>query len=106
MTEEQIEQKAEEYAENFKSLNIDLFNDVKQAYIDCCHECQKEHEWHYVKDRDLPKLNTPVLCCDFNSDLFVAFYGMYAGKQQFRTESGEVDVYAWQKLPYLPKEIE
>ena len=55
MPEEQIEQKAEEYAENFKSLNIDLFNDVKQAFTDGYHECQKEHEWHKVSEVGLPK---------------------------------------------------
>ena len=58
MTEEQIEQKAEEYAiENYEQC---MYDDVKgwendskarkQAFIDGYHECQKEHEWHDIND--------------------------------------------------------
>ena len=32
-----------------------------QGFSDGYHECQKEHEWHYVKDGDLPKVNELVL---------------------------------------------
>ena len=60
MTEEQIKQKAEEKAYNETENWNYKFSDeieykVKQIWLDGYHECQKEHEWHYVKDGDLPK---------------------------------------------------
>ena len=52
MTEEQ---KAEEYKETvhrWRDSKGELVQeeDVAQAFIDGYHECQKEHEWHYMED--------------------------------------------------------
>ena len=62
----------------------------------------KANEWHYVKDGDLPKMNTELLFYCYGSvkqGLFVGFFKSYYGDH--RTE----DVIAWKEI-VLPKESE
>ena len=106
MTEEQ---KAEEYAENFKSLNIDLFNDVKQAFKDGYHECEKDHEWHYVDKEELPDDQRKVEVFTKDKDIFIAVIDSeseewYTGRYFGQVISME-QVIAWREH-YPPKEVE
>ena len=62
----------------------------------------KANEWHYVKDGDLPKMNTELLFYCYGSvkqGSFVGFFKSYYGDH--RTE----DVIAWKEI-VLPKESE
>ena len=63
MTEDQafIEWKAEQYKHQSTEEELEFVEHLhnfprhfKKTFLDGYHECQKEHEWHYVKD-ELPK---------------------------------------------------
>ncbi len=61
----------------------------------------KAKEWHYVKNGDLPNMNTEVLFYCYGrvkQGLFVGFFKSYYGDH--RAE----DVIAWKELPVPPKE--
>ena len=137
MTEEQIKQKAEEYAYNeMENWNYKFSDEieykVKQIWLDGYHECQKEREWHYVKDGDLPKENQKcyfIYSNTYGEDNKVIFSksvinvltGIYAFFIDEETgeettdpcfyddindeEIGLKEVYAWKEI-VLPKEIE
>lgn len=99
MTEEQIKQKAENYAEvPFASKSDkDL---MSMAFIDGYHECQKEHEWHYVKNKGTPIHEGHYLVCLRNKDrdildCWISFdkaIGWYSLQVRL------VDIYAWQEI--------
>lgn len=70
MKEEEIKKLAEDYIDSCtkKSGFVILAEGIKSDFIDLfvagfmkCLEINKENEWHYVKDGDLPPLNTNVL---------------------------------------------
>ena len=84
MTEEKIEQKAEEYADNEKHFDGQAQLYIIDGYLAGYHECQKEHEWHDLeKDpNDLPKDITSlylvrVYSWDFGLSHLYKKYGMY-----------------------------
>ena len=99
------EQKAEEYFENLKYHNIIQYDlgakkEVKQAFIDGYHECQKEHEWHDLeKDpTDLPKEGVDVLVKLENGNHEVS--GVSSDKRWFCTDyyTGEDKVIKWKEI--------
>ena len=100
MTEEQIKQKAEIQTKYWKEQNNCI-----QAYIAGYHECQKEHEWHYVKNGDLPKDENKVWLCfgtdDYSDGQFIRGRFWCDSCGWFDVE----EVIAWQTL-VPPKEIE
>lgn len=104
MTEEQ---KAEEWADKNISLGAAMYNPgmerkCKQAFIDGYHECQKEHEWHYVKDGDLPEDHKCVLLSNIYGHTETGYYnnGEWFGRNVVFD-----DVFAWQELPRPSKEM-
>jgi len=135
MTEEQIKQKAEEkYCKGCKWRmeqclwawrNTNGLNEPNEkncsckevpAFIDGYHECQKEHEWHYVKDGDLPKEESRprthgyyLTALKHKSYKWFVFEVAYFTGVVF-TRGGNIldNVYAWKEivLPKLPKESE
>jgi len=83
--------------------------DVEQAFIDGYHECQKEHEWHDVKN-GLP-INTGLYLIFYYNSFFNDNVRCIAGyspdKKEFlniNIEDGD-EVIAWMELPVPPKEI-
>ena len=138
MTEEQkLCLKAQGFKEDVKTHNIDVINAVEnkldaykvgryEGFIDGYHECQKEHEWHYVKD-GLPKESGKYLVCvggvngvfvlDFETEYndfgywclqFGENLGVSDTVFETITERNEDKVIAWKEivLPELPKESE
>lgn len=135
MTEEQLKKRAEEYAKKIEKELLEDYEPIeygttpylatiptphnKQAFIDGYHECQKEHEWHYVKDGVYPTDDKKVLCIlgDFENDnLEVGYYSQVEGdSKRWRFEDYDLPddseedwgVSAWKEivLPELPKEI-
>lgn len=111
-----IEQKAEEYAKahmvQYPKRVIISENgfctseyEVEQAFIDGYHECQKEHEWHYVKNKLPPSGETVLLY--FGTDIMgkvVMCTGCVDCKGNwYKNIDGEP--IKWQEIT-LPKEIE
>ena len=85
MKEEEIRKLAEDYIDSCtkKSGFVILAESLKGDFIDLfvagfmkCLEINKTSKWHYVKDRDYPKDNKPVLCIlgDIDSDSFEVGY--------------------------------
>ena len=109
MTEEQIKQKAEKRFEKSNCRTFDEYHNAvnkgcyKQGFIDGYEECQKEYEWHYVKNGDLPKSSDKVVCEDVLEYPFIAWYK----NGEWRDESGVLttDVFKWKEIT-PPKEIE
>ena len=118
MTEEQLKKRAEGYA---KKIEKELLEDYetkedgttpyfatiptphnRQAFIDGYHECQKEHEWHYVKD-ELPELYKDVLVVFPRGDCDVkrlTNHNEWVGRDSWCSLT---DVIAWKEI-VLPKE--
>ena len=117
-----VKQKAEEYFENLKYHNIIQYDlgakkEVKQAFIDGYRECQKEHEcqkeqeWHYVKNGDLPKKDGfyVIALHTFDGDATDRCAWLdnawWCGDGEVRHYVNE-RVYAWKDKPVPPKDIE
>ena len=140
-----VEQKAEEYADktrikdkntyisfpdesivevsDYEGNRIDIRERIEKAFIDGYHECQKEHEWHYVKD-ELPKESGKYLVCvggvngifvlDFETEYNdFGYWCLQVGENlgvtdtvfETVTERNEDKVIAWKEI-ILPTEIE
>lgn len=81
-----------------------IFKKIKRAYIDGYHECQKEHEWHYVKD-GLPEFYKDVLVVFPRGDCDVkrlTNHNEWVGRGSWCSLT---DVIAWKEI-VLPKESE
>ena len=121
MTEEHafIEWKAEQYKHQSTEEELEFVEHLhnfpryfKKTFLDGYHECQKEHEWHYVKD-ELP---------DYNGQFYVALKGQtetfilnydydeYDESKMVWLDDDDTnfdnEVYAWHEKLKAPKEIE
>ena len=117
MTEGLLIKRAEEYGHEWGTPTDDSYACCRQGFIDGYHECQKEHEWHYVKDGDLPPLDTKVLCWEKCGSTFPVVAKRHIFKEWGKTEwewecywgSGyelpQNSVYAWKEI-VPPKESE
>ena len=101
-----FEKEAEEYTER-KYFQYGMNSkDYKQCFQDGAEfGYNKANEWHYVKDGDLPNMNTEVLFYCYGrvkQGLFVGFFKSYYGDHKVE------EVLAWKEivLPELPKESE
>jgi hypothetical protein len=122
MTEEQkLCLKAQGFKEDVKAHNVRVINAVDNkldaykigrydGYVAGYHECEKEHEWHYVKD-GLPT-NTGLYLIFYHNSFFndkVRCIARYSpDRKEFlnlNIEDGD-EVIAWKELPVPPKEIE
>ena len=119
MTEEQLKKRAEEYAKKIEKELLEDYEPIeygttpylatiptphnKQAFIDGYHECQKEHEWHYVKD-GLPKESKKYYV--YSEELGVEVRKFIADAGCFECRNNII--IAWKEivLPELPKESE
>ena len=115
MTEKQLGKRAIIYgADNMEFCTYEKLpyaNDSsarEQAFIDGYHECQREHEWHYVKDGDLPKDEDWKWCVSYRGYCYVAKYEEMFGCWTNQEYSEVMQPYAWKEivLPELPKESE
>lgn len=88
---------------------------IQQIFYDGYHECQKEYEWHYVKDCLPPKKKLDVGAKSESVYVTTRGYGIYIGYYNFSrkvwyladNDYQEIpEVYAWCELPVPPKEIE
>jgi len=76
-----FEKEAEEYRINKRDLNS--FSEsykqrIERAFRDGAEfGYNKANEWHYVKDKDYPKDNKPVLCIFGDIDLDICEVGYY-----------------------------
>ena len=105
MTEEQIKQKAEEYAD--KEFGMYQPTDHErylrtQSFIDGYHECQKEHEWHDLeKDpTDLPKKDKKYVVKVKEYAGISVYIGRYWKKEKIFTGHylQELDVIKWKEI--------
>ena len=106
MTEEQIKQKAEEYARSKHKERLSRWEqiqveDVENAFIDGYHECEKEREWNYVKNGDLPVDTDEVLVCLISDEIVMDCYHSNTGWENCLND----EVIAWKEI-VPPKEIE
>jgi len=111
-----VEQKAEEYVmredvitENdrvpfdngYGFQTVSFEDEVKQAFIDGYHECQKEHEWHYVKNGDLPKEEREYIVMNANEGGDTSYWICYYWKEEKKFTGyglGEVNVIKWKEI--------
>jgi hypothetical protein len=106
MTDEEMAEEYKETVHRWRDSKGELVQeeDVKQAFIDGYHECEKEHEWHHVKD-ELPPEDVPLLCVR-GGKIYVAWYwdNIYHDSRCCQVKKP----YDWKEivLPELPKEIE
>ena len=119
-----FEKEAEEYTKFVKSTkerwNCDkiFYADVELAYQKGAEfGYNKANEWHYVKDKDYPKDNKPVLCIlgDIDSEnCEVGYYNDVGSGEPWHFETYNLPdddgdnawgVYAWKEI-ILPKESE
>ena len=117
MTEEQIEQKAEEYYNGQYDAWLEgedsyaLEEEIEQAFKDGAEfGYNKANEWHYVKDKDYPKDNKPVLCIlgDVDSEnCEVGYYNNVGSGEPWHFETYHLPdddgdnawgVYAWKEI--------
>ena len=71
MTEEQLKAKSNAILDKLEESGFDLDDwSIEDAhnngFTDGYHECQKEHEWHYVKDGKYPKEKQLVMVYRIN----------------------------------------
>lgn len=95
--EERNSQEAyKELCENYSS-NKSLYTD---GFSDGYKECQKEHEWHYVKDGDLPKKNKEYVVKVKEYGGISVYIGRYWKKEKMFTGSylEELDVIKWKEI--------
>lgn len=112
-----VEQKAEEYYNKKLEGKVEVNNESRleeqfeQTYIDGYHEYQKEHEWHYVKDGDLPKKDGFYEIAFHNIDCDATDICQWLNNEWWHYD-GEIKhyinekIYAWRDKPIPPKEIE
>ena len=122
-----FEKKAEEYRKERLKEQKDKFvfelpevyvTDIKQAYLAGAEfGYNKANKWHYVKDKDYPKDNKPVLCIlgDIDSDnCEVGYYNDVGSGEPWHFETYHLPdddgdnawgVIAWKEI-VLPKESE
>ena len=128
MTEEhKLCLKAQGFKEDVEPKNIRDINAVDNkldaykigrydGYIAGYHECQKEHEWHYVKDGDLPKDEKDMLMSEQlilltrmkgtdNLNISIGQYNFSTQEFSYSHIIGLTDVIAWKEI-VLSKEIE
>ena len=121
-----FEKEAEEYAKEKIDLATSMMNPqietaTRQGFKDGAEfGYNKANEWHYVKDKDYPKDNKPVLCIlgDIDSDnCEVGYYNDVGSGEPWHFETYHLPdddgdnawgVFAWKEivLPELPKESE
>ena len=112
-----FEKEAEEYRKDLKSkffLSEPQLDLACQGFKD---GLRKANEWHYVKDKDYPKDNKPVLCIlgDIDSDnCEVGYYNDVESGEPWHFETYHLPdddgdnawgVSAWKEI-VLPKESE
>lgn len=108
----ELKQKAiQKYKEHLEDPNY-FENSEEESYytgfFDGYHECQKEHEWHYVKDeKDLPTDKKEYLLLLGSN---IRTFGFYNGRfwESWKGDFSwqEVKAYFSVPVPELPKEIE
>jgi hypothetical protein len=107
MTEEQ---KAEEYYYKTYPVTLNIGEEerkkeVTDIYLAGYHECQKEHEWHYVKD-ELPEKEKYVLIYTNVGNVYIS--RLVKDNYFINKKGGFVQtsaVIAWKEI-VIPKEIE
>lgn len=111
MTEEQafIEWKAEQYKHQSTEEELEFVEHLhnfpryfKKTFLAGYHECQKEHEWHYIKDGIFPTHSNGVLVFT-DEGVGLGVYGL-DNKKWYTYDTG-FDVIAWKEI-VLPKESE
>ena len=120
MTDEQLKAKSNAILDKLEEGGFDLGDwSIEDAhnngFIDGYQECQKEHEWHYVKDGDLPPIDEYVYIILSPNIGFPVVARRHLFKSNNKWEwdcrwgSGyqvsQNSVYAWKEI-VLPKEIE
>ena len=114
MTE--LEKKAIDVIRNHSHKLIDNFtqedleNREISIFLAGYHEANKANEWHYVKDKDYPKDNKPVLCIlgDIDSEnCEVGYYNDVGSGEPWHFETYHLPdddgdnawgVYAWKEI--------
>ena len=97
------EQKAEELWKKADEYVVTTGNNdcTIDAYIAGYHECEKDSEWHYVKDGDLPK--EKCLAVVFSKAGSVQVYSVTLITREWIEEDKTVDIIAWKEI-ILPEE--
>ena len=116
------EQKAEEYIQGIEGDDCVILTDRaerKQAFIAGYHECQKEHEWHYIEKDEFPCYpNMCIRCVFYNGDEHICYTEYYQPSEDEIGYGGlvvvcvcngemidENNIKMWHELPVPPKEI-
>ena len=105
MTVEQLKAKSNAILDKLEEDGFDLDDwSIEDAhnngFIDGYHECQKEHEWHYVKDGDLPKKSKEYVVKVKEYGGISVYIGRYWKKEKMFTGSylKELDVIKWKEI--------
>lgn len=118
--EEEIEELASKYADDYGYFNVDL-DDVACGFIDGA-KWADEHSanpWHSAKDGDLPKTNkvngkdTSFIVKTKCGNLYIAYFAKWFDEEYrtfrydfFDNSDCLLEVDYWMEMPGLPTELE
>ena len=112
MTEEELEEKAEEWLDERYLKDMGVRKPCKKAFLAGAEfGYNKCNEWHYPSKGEYPKEGENVLCyCKIvNVKFYSTGHTVIGGDNKIRwwssNRSEELKVYAWKEI-VLPKEIE